>query len=161
MLYNQFPSRGVIRAGATGAWAPIKIGNRCQAPVLRNHFSLRNCRFRENHEKWVNYLTFSLCGHPSCSNPNDALCLILLRNVQKLQLAPFCSSQLFLALVSSFLALVSSFLALVSSCNLQLALVISSQLLLCSQMKVQTKRESFLNNAFTYAASSQLCYQQV
>ena len=90
-----------------------------------------------------------------------AQCSILLRNVQKLQFAPFCSSQLLLALVSSFLALVSSFLALVSSCNLQLALVISSQLLLCSQMKVQTKRESFLNNAFTYAASSQLCYQQV
>ena len=25
MLYNQFPSRGVIRAGATGAWAPVGI----------------------------------------------------------------------------------------------------------------------------------------
>ena len=103
----------------------------------------------------------TLFFHTSEFVPNAPLCLILLRNVQKLQLAPFCSSQLFLALVSSFLALVSSFLALVSSCNLQLALVISSQLLLCSQMKVQTKRESFLNNAFTYAASSQLCYQQV
>ena len=48
----------------------LRLDNGCQASVLRTAFSLKNCGFRENHEKQVTYSAFANFWHPSCSESN-------------------------------------------------------------------------------------------
>ena len=51
---------------------PLRLDNGCQAPVLRTAISLKNCGFRENHEKQVTYSAFANFWHPSYSESNCA-----------------------------------------------------------------------------------------
>ena len=50
ICYGFLQLSALVRAGAKGAWAPVKIEQWVKAPNLRRAFRFKNCQFIKNHK---------------------------------------------------------------------------------------------------------------
>ena len=68
-LGDTYNTRGLVSAGAAGAFAPAEIFNGCNAPVLRGIVCTKDLKSKET---LGNLWLLENILHPSCRDPNEA-----------------------------------------------------------------------------------------